>query len=87
MTGQKLIATGQFSLYEQPGGSALLQWHDELAGQHRAGAAADADADGEQQIPAEVWKLLKAVMAGQRIGPQAAVRLLAGGRNVRRGLE
>jgi hypothetical protein len=77
MTAGRLIGTGEFRLYEQPGGSALLEWND--CGEPGTG--------GSQEIPAEVWKLLKAVMAGRKIGPQTALRLLAGGRSVRRGLE
>ena len=71
------VARGTYELAETGRGSAVLTWHNDL----------DPDTSGEQEIPAEVWKMLKAIIAGQKIGPQAALRLLAGGRTVRRGLE
>ena len=70
---RELIGAGQYWLYEQPNGSALLQWNDAGGGE-----------DSEQEIPAEVWKLLRAVVAGKKIGPQAALRMLTGGRTARR---
>lgn len=78
MSQYQAVAAGRYTLDETGKGSAILRWTNELG--------TDVE-DGDQEIPAEIWKLLKAVMAGQKIDPQAALRLLSGGRTVRRGLE
>lgn len=78
MTGPRIVAAGTYELEETGQGGAVLRWYNSLEA---------SSGRGEQEIPAEVWKLLGAVLAGQKIGPQAALRLLTGGRSVRRGLE
>jgi hypothetical protein len=90
---RRLIGAGQYRLYENPDGSAVIEWRNEPSrggfdiGDGDAYGESHTFADGEQTIPAPVWHLLKGVAEGRQLGPQAALRLLTGGKVPRRGLE
>jgi hypothetical protein len=79
---RSLMGSGHYWLYENPDGSAVVEWNDH-GGEWVEGAVVD----GQQEIPAPVWQILKSVAEGKQLGPQAVLRLLAGGRLPRRGLD
>jgi hypothetical protein len=72
-----LAGTGRYWIYENPDGSAAVEWSAD-------GGTGDG---GQQHIPAELWRLVRAVADGRQLGPQAVLRMLAGGKVPRRGLE